>query len=517
MPAVPCTLSPVPCNLRMSDFNFLMEARLSPEQFQVIQHLSRVASAQGLNLYLAGGAVRDLTCGQQVVRDLDFVVEGSPGKILRQLQGKPRAGTDAVPFQVTFEKYDSHRNSAEVIFSNGVRAEISMARNETYERPGKKPAVEPATIFEDLRRRDFAVNAMAISLHPNSRGLLLDPTNGAGDIERRELRAMHSRSFSEEPVRIYRLLRLALRLDFKVEERTEIWRANSLGYGAAERLDDEQQVAELRSILREANPGRVLKSLAEQKLLSGLDRKLASGRLPLDQFAKVRSVAQTIPGADPFLVNFHCLVSRLGGSERKRLADKILPDRKEARTALELETVAKKLARLLASSKASLPSQAFTLLEGQPPHVLVFLLANFPQAKVQNRVKNFLFKFPTVHASIPRAELLTLGLEPGPKFEKIVHQLFLLQLDGKIKNHPQLIKEFRSIAGIKEPPKPPEPKPEPRPAPKPEVKHLPPKPSKFVTPPETKPAPPARAAKTAKPAMPKKKFRKATKKPKNKR
>ena len=472
----------------MSDYNFLMETRLSPEQFQVIQHLSRVASGQGLNLYLVGGAVRDLTYGQQVVRDLDFAVEGSPEKILRQLKAKPRPGAEGVPFQVAFEDYDSHLNSAEVVFTNGVRAEISMARVETFDRPGRKPTVEPATIFEDLRRRDFSVNAMAISLHPNSRGLLLDPTNGAGDIERLELRAMHSRSFSEDPVRVYRLLRLGLRLGFKAEERTEVWRNNSVGYGATARLDSEQQGRELCAILREENPGRVLKALAEQKLLAGIDRKLASSRLPYDQFAKIRSVVQSIPGADPFLLNFHCLVSRLGGGQRKRLAAGIFLNRKEAKTALGMEAPAKKLARALASAKAAQPSQVFSMLEGQPQYLLLFLLAYFPLAKVQNRVKSFLFKFPTVRARIPRAELLTLGLEPGPKFEKIVHQLFLMQLDGKIRNHPQLLKEFRALAGIKEPPKPAEPKPEPKPAP--------PKPAK---PKESKPAtPPPKSVKPAK-------------------
>jgi tRNA nucleotidyltransferase (CCA-adding enzyme) len=448
----------------MSDYNFLMETRLTPEQYQVIQHLSRVASAQGLNLYLVGGAVRDLTYGQQVVRDLDFVVEGSPEKILKTFQGTGRSDAEAAPFEIVFQKTDPYLQAAHVHFSNGVRAEISMARNESYERPGKRPRIEPATIFEDLRRRDFPINAMAISLHPNSRGLLLDPTNGAGDIERRELRAMHSRSFSEDPLRIYRLLRFGLRLDFKVDERTEIWKARAIEYGALERLEPEQQGAELRAILQEENPGRVLKALAEQKLLAGLDRKLASRRLPLDQFAKIRSVAQSIPGSDPFLLNFHCLVSRMGSGERKRLAEKIFLDRREARAALELEGEARKLARQLAGPKASLPSQVYTLLEGQPRHMLLFLLANFPQPKIQNRVKNFLFKFPAIRARIPRAELLTLGLEPGPKFEKVLHQIFLLQLDGKIKNHPQLLKEFRALAGIKEPPKPPEAKPEHRPA-----------------------------------------------------
>lgn len=159
----------------MSDYNFLMETRLSAEQFQVINHLSRIAGSQGLNLFLVGGAVRDLTYGQQVVRDLDFAVEGKPEKILRQLDAKPRGGTEPAPFRVISEQYDSHLESAQVSFSNGVRAEISQARVENYTRPGKRPLVVPATIFEDLRRRDLSINAMAVSLHPNSPGPVARP------------------------------------------------------------------------------------------------------------------------------------------------------------------------------------------------------------------------------------------------------------------------------------------------------------------------------------------------------
>jgi tRNA nucleotidyltransferase (CCA-adding enzyme) len=435
----------------MSDYNFLMESRLSPEQFQVLTYLSRIAHAQGMNLYLVGGAVRDLTYGQQVVRDLDFSVEGNPQKILRQLSAKRPAGNGLPPASLDSQRTDPRLNSTEIVFSNGVRAEISMSREEIYARPGRRPEIAPAGIFEDLRRRDFSVNAMAVSLHPNSRGLLLDPTNGAADIEKRELRVLHSRSFSDDPSRLYRLIRLGLRLDFKTEERTKIWQESAQENRVWERLDPEQQGRELRAILQEDNPGRVLKALGERGYLAGLDRKLASARLPYDQFAKIRNVARTVPGADAFLVNFHALVAKLGSGQKDRLARKILGDRKLIQTALGMEGAAKKLAKALAGSKAAQPSQVYTLLSGQPTPLLLYLLVNYPQAKVQNRVKNFLFKFPTVRAKLPRAELLTMGLEAGPKFEKILHRLFLDQLDGKLKTHQQLVKEFRALAGLKEP------------------------------------------------------------------
>ncbi len=445
----------------MSDYNFLMESRLSPEQFRVVGHLSRVAAEQGLNLYLVGGAVRDLTYGQQMIRDLDFSVEGNPQKILRRLErsGEVRgheSGTASGkpgPLDVAYGHLNARLISAEFSFTNGVRCELSMCRNETYTRPRRSPEISPAAIFDDLRRRDLSVNAMAVSLHPNSRGLLLDPTNGAADIDKRELRALHSRSFLEDPSRIYRLLRLSLRLNFKPEERTKRYLEAALENRLWERLGPDQQGRELRGILQEENPGQVLRMLDGRGLLVGLDKKLARVRIPFDRFARTRSVARAVAGADAFLLNFHVVVEKLGNSQRRRLAKKVILDRKAARMALNLERDARKLARVVSGSRAALPSQVYTLLARVPQPLLLFLLVYYPQIKVQKRVKNYLFKYPQIRARLPRGELQALGLKPGPKFEKILRRIFFDQLDGKIKTHQQLVKTMRALAGIKEPAK----------------------------------------------------------------
>ena len=447
----------------MSDYNFLMESRLSPEQYAVITLTSRLASEQGLNLYLAGGAVRDLTYGQQVVRDLDFIVEGSPQRILRAIPtsdaakgGRSARGTPAEsPLVLDYVDYDERSNSAELIFSNGVRAELGMCREEINARPGQRPDVRPAMVFEDLKRRDFAINAMAVSLHPNSRGLLLDPTNGAGDIERHEIRALQSRTFFDDPSRIYRLLRLGMRLEFTPDERTQRWFDAAIADGAWERLDAGQQARELAAILREDQPGRVLKMLADKNLLAGLDKKLASVHLAYDRFARVRNVLQNIPAADPFLLNFHCLVEKLGSEHESRLAKLIVRDSKSIKLVLSFEQEAKKLERVLGSPKANLASQVYEILSPHPQPLLLFLLANSKSAKVQNRIKNFLFKFPQIHARLPRAELQSMGVKPGPEFDAILAQVFALELDGKIKSRTQLIKVLHELAGIEEPPPPP--------------------------------------------------------------
>src|SRR3989338_2332686 len=162
----------------MPDYIFMLESRLSPEQLKALNRVQQAAQDAGMNVYLVGGAVRDLMTGSPI-GDLDFTLEGNPLRLARRLAG-----------------------------------------NEFFHQPGKPPEVRPASVMEDLRRRDFSINAMGISLTPGSRGLLLYPTNGLADIQSRELRLLHNYSFLHDPVRLLRLVRFTTRLGFRPEART---------------------------------------------------------------------------------------------------------------------------------------------------------------------------------------------------------------------------------------------------------------------------------------------------------
>lgn len=449
----------------MPDYNFLMESRLKPAQSRVVSQLGRLAASQGLNLYLAGGAVRDLTLGLEAPQGLEFVVEGNIKKLLRSLTSgvkqkpRPAGAGPAEPIDLKVEslRLDSRVNRAEVIFEGGVRGEIATTRNETYNSPGRPPAISPGTIFDDLRRRDFSVNAMAVSLHPYSRGLLLDPTNGAADLERKELRVLHSRSFLDDPARIYRLMRLAMRLDFKPDEKTARWLDVALEEKVWQQLREDQQGRELRAILAEEVCGKLLKALGERELIAGLDRKLASARIEFDKFERIRNAVRTAGSGDALFLNFLALVAKLSSGERARLAKKVFGDAKTVKHVLGLEHEAAKLARLLGSSKAAKPSQVYMILNAAPPPLPAFLLADHSQTAVQNRVKAFFTKFPEVRARSPRAELESFGMAPGAKFEKILEQVFLDELDGKIRTPPQMTKALQDYSGLKAPPPPPPP------------------------------------------------------------
>ncbi len=451
----------------MPDYNFLMDSRLKPAQSRVVSQMGRLAATQGLNLYLAGAAVRDLTLGLEPSQGLEFVVEGNVQKLIRPLttgikqKPRPAGAVPEEPIDLKVEKvhFDAARNRAQVVFEGGVPGEIAGARNETYNSPGKPPVVSPGTIFDDLRRRDFSANAMAVSLHPFSRGLLLDPTNGASDLERKELRALHSRSFFDDPSRIYQFVRLSIRLDFKPDEKTTRWLDAALAEKTWQELREDQQGRELHAILDEDLAGKVLKALRDRELLGGLDRKLAMARIEFDRFERVRNAVRMAGESSVLFPNFLTLVEKLPGGERARLAKKIFVDAKTIKKVLGLEQEAAKLAKLLASAKAAKPSQVYAILSAAESPLPVLLLVRYPQPAVQNRVKAFFTKFPEFRAGAPRAELETMGMPPGPKFDHVLEQVFLDQLDGKLKTPPQITKALRTYSGIKEPPPAPPPAP----------------------------------------------------------
>ena len=184
---------------RMADYIYTLEIRLTPDQQRGVTLVQDIARAAEMNIYLTGGAVRDIISGLPI-RDLDFSVQGNPLKLTKDLE---KAGASVVGSD------DDHR-TIYVLLPGNVRAEISMARTERYEKVGKPPIVAPATILEDLRRRDFTVNAMALSLNPGSRGLLMDPFNGAADIEAKLIRVLHNYAFVEDPSRLIRASRNVL-------------------------------------------------------------------------------------------------------------------------------------------------------------------------------------------------------------------------------------------------------------------------------------------------------------------
>src|SRR5579859_174067 len=193
----------------MADYIYLLESRLSQAQQSAVRAVREIARTKGLTVFLVGGAVRDLTSGSPV-RDLDVAVQGNALKLKKDLE---KAGAVLIG--------DNEAGQALYVrFPGNVRMEVGSTLSVHYPKPGK-PVVKPANILDDLRRRDFTANAMALSLNEGSYGLLMDPLNGVADIENRELRLVSNYGFIEDPVRMIRAVRYMARLGWAMEERTQ--------------------------------------------------------------------------------------------------------------------------------------------------------------------------------------------------------------------------------------------------------------------------------------------------------
>ncbi len=164
------------------------------------------------------------------------------------------------------------------LLPGNVRAELNQTRSETYDKPGKPPVTTPATINEDLRRRDFTINAMALSLNPGSKGLLLDPFNGVADIEAKVLRILHSYAFLEDPIRLIRATRLSARFHWPLEERTQARFDAAKENNYIEYVGKRAVGAELEQLAHEDDPITVMRALEKEGWLKVLHPHLTRGQ-----------------------------------------------------------------------------------------------------------------------------------------------------------------------------------------------------------------------------------------------
>src|SRR5215471_6465424 len=259
----------------MADYIYTMEIRLTPDQLKGVGLVQDVARAAGMNLYLTGGAIRDIISGF-TIRDLDFTVQGNPLKLQKDFE---KAGA----------KITAVEEDIRTIFLSlpgNARAEVSMARTERFEKTGKPPIVMPATIHEDLRRRDFTINAMALSLNEGSRGLLLDPFNGVADIEAKLIRVLHNYAFYEEPSRVIRATRFITRFHFTLEERTQARFDAARENNYIDNISDRAIGYEIEQIAYEDDPLHMLRVYEKEGWLKVLNPHWSAGKVDTASLAQ---------------------------------------------------------------------------------------------------------------------------------------------------------------------------------------------------------------------------------------
>jgi tRNA nucleotidyltransferase (CCA-adding enzyme) len=423
----------------MSDYMFMLESHLNAEHSRALTAVRDAAEKAGLNLFLTGGAMRDMMGGFPI-RDLDFTVEGAAVKFGKSLE---EAGA-------TILAVDEHKKSVELLFSGGVTVSVSMARQERYPKPAAKPQIQPATIHDDLRCRDFTINAIALSLGKASRGLILDPTNGLGDLSSKELRAITTHTLWDDPTRLLRMVRLKVRLGFAVHERT-LAQARSVRDAKLEtKISPAALQHEIRQIALEPAAGDILKALEEEKLLDLLSPALNGVKLNLAGFQKLQKVRQSLPFGSPLAINsqalfFYLLLEKLNPKDRVQLIQTAGLEKEELEPVTKLEGRANKVEKELAAARITRPSTLYELLSKVPGEILVFILMRSGHRIVLDRVKNYLQKYLPMAQEVTESSVVEQGLEPGtPKFQKMHRQMIAAKLNARPKK-----------VAVEEPPPPP--------------------------------------------------------------
>jgi len=411
---------------------FMLESHLNADQNRVVAELQTAATQANMNLFLTGGAMRDMLGGFPI-RDLDFAVEGNALKLAKSMAEKMGARMVAL---------DEQRRTAQLIFPGAVTAEIGMSRFEKFSRPGAKPQVTPAFIQDDLRRRDFTINAIALSLNRGSRGLLIDPTNGLADLTTKELRTTHSYAFYEEPSRLLRLIRFRVRFGFVVDERTQRQYDNAREAELEKLIPGRVLFEEVCNIAEEPEAGEILRELERARLLTIFSDALAGPKLNVASIAKLEKLRKLLPpgngirpaGVGPFL---YVLTEKLNPKERQALIRTLEMRKPEVDLWQKLEARAKKLEQAMKSVRLKLPSQVYQALVKAPGDEVLFLLYRSQQRLVQDRIRNYLQKYYPAAQEVTDAEVEKAGGKPGtPKYQKLREELIVTRLNTRKKPEP---------------------------------------------------------------------------------
>ncbi len=408
----------------MPDYIYLLENRLSANQKSALGKLREVARDAGLILFLTGDAVRDLTSGH-AVRDLEVAVHGNALKLKKAVE---KAGA-----KLWGEDDASH--TLYLCFPGTVRIDLVSTHRLEYPKPGK-PVYHASSIQEDLRRRDFTVNAMAISLNEGSFGLLMDPLNGAADIEARTLRLVSNYGFLEDPALLIRATRYRTRLGWDMDPRTQARYENAKGENVIEYLSPHARSYELEQIAHEDDGLKLLHALEADGWMKDLFPAWTPAKADEDKLKSLHDLAAELQmqGVHPEMSapQMQMLTAKLASKDVAALKKLLLrPGFVEEWN--NLDSVAAGFHKVLLAKPPLTPSATFKLFTSYDPNAVLWLGFTSTSSAVKDRYEQFLKVWPEARQRIPYALMQEMRITPElPTYNEIVERLFLELIDGRL-------------------------------------------------------------------------------------
>lgn len=409
-----------------------------PEELKgLIAKLREQALAQNRKVYLVGGFVRDLILRVKNL-DLDIVVEG-----------------DGIKFAEDFAKLleariTAHRQfgTATVLLKFGLKVDFSSARKESYPQPAHLPVVSSGSLKDDLFRRDFTINAMAISL---TDGSIVDYFGGRDDLINKKIRVLHDLSFKDDPTRILRAVRFEQRYDFNIEPKTLELLKEAVKLKMLEKVQPHRTRDDLVLVLKENNP---LKEVRRIKQLTGFKFIHPKLNLSVKTYAYLKSLEKEIKwfnknypqrrSLDTWLIYLIGLCDSLNPAAIREICEKFGLRKGEEKRLLSYKQVTRKFIVELSNPKIK-PSRIFALLEPLSYETVISLRAKYNNSVFKRQIADFLEIYNGMRVFVSGDDLHGLGLIPGPQYQKIFAQVLNAKLNGEVKDKKEELSLIREL------------------------------------------------------------------------
>jgi tRNA nucleotidyltransferase (CCA-adding enzyme) len=405
-----------------------IEEYLPQHLLKLVKDISGQAANLGQRAYLVGGLVRDLLLGYPNF-DLDLVVEGDAVKLAQKAAETSQAKLLA-----------HHRFGTAKLRYENFTLDLATARKETYARPGALPAVTPGTLKDDLVRRDFSINAMAISLAPNDYGELVDPYQGKNDLEHHLIRILHPGSFTDDATRILRGVCYEQRFDFEFEAQTA--RLLKRDIPMLDTISSDRIRHELEHIFEENRPELVIDRLGALGVLDRLSPSLKGDGWIADKFDEARRLKK--PAQLPSLY-FCLLVYSFSRKDIEQFLARLNIPAKLSRAMRD--TLRLKTSLPLLDKPSLKPSEIYYLLRQHEPLAIQANAIATKSSTAHRNLQLFLTKLRYVKTSLDGDELKKLGISAGPKMGKVLQVLHKAKLDGEVRTRADEKKLALSLSG----------------------------------------------------------------------
>lgn len=415
--------------------------KIPGELRELINITSSIAANQSVRVYLVGGFVRDLLLGAKNL-DLDIAVEGQAIRLAELISARLNARL------IRHKRF----GTATVMARPHLKIDLASARREVYPECAQLPEVSAGSLHDDLSRRDFSINAMALGINRDDFGRLVDLFCGRDDLKNRKIRVLHELSFSDDPTRILRAIRFEQRFKFRIEPKTLKLLKQAVSAKMLDKVHPHRLRDEIILLLKENRP---LKYLKRTKALAGFDFISPGLAFSKKAQALIRSAERQVAWfkdnfpnrrqLDNWVIYFMALAEPLSPGKLRGICNKFGFRKGETKRMLSYKQGQTRISRALSQARIK-PAAVFGLLEPLSYETILMFKAKYSHRRLQQYIEEFFTIYNGMRTYVSGDYLQKLGLAPGPFYQQIFSQVLKAKLNGRVKTNEEELALARKLA-----------------------------------------------------------------------